>query len=413
MNLRKLQNAPVSGKRVFVRVDFNVPIKEGVVKDDNRIRESLPTIIELIGRGAYVILASHLGRPEGVPNPKYSMKPIAPVLQTLLNEALKAKSMSPVEVVFLDDCIGYKVLWAVNHMDNGKVILLENTRFHREEEKNQRIFAMSLAMLANVYVNDAFGSCHRAHASTEGIAHFRPAFAGHLVQKEVEALSKVINNPQRPFYVVLGGAKISGKIDVITRMLELSDSIFIGGAMAFTFAKALGYETGRSLIEDDRVTMAREILENANQQGKTIHLPVDVLTTNDIENPTVIETKPLDGMGPDDIGVDIGSLTTSEYAEELAKAKTIFWNGPMGVFEKEQFAKGTFAIAEAMANSNAVTVVGGGESAMAVKIAGVEEKITHVSTGGGASLEFVEGKVLPGIHILEEDNQNNPAYQSS
>jgi 3-phosphoglycerate kinase len=255
-----------------------------------------------------------------------------------------------------------------------------------------------------------FGTAHRAHASTEGIAHYRPAYAGLLVQKEVEALSKVIDNPQRPFYVVLGGAKISGKIDVITKMLSLADSIFIGGAMAFTFGKALGYETGRSLVEDDRVDMARTILDNAKNLGKNIYLPADVLVTDDKENPTRVDSKPFDGMGPDDIGADIGCLTISKYAEELAKAKTIFWNGPMGVFEKEQFSKGTFAIAEAMSKSNAITVVGGGESAMAVKIAGVEDKITHVSTGGGASLEFVEGKVLPGIHILEEDNQNNPAY---
>jgi phosphoglycerate kinase len=410
MKLRKFQKASVGGTKVFLRVDFNVPIKNGEVKDDTRIRESLPTIVELIERGAQVVIASHLGRPDGQRDLKYTMKPLASVAQKLINAQLKLKSHSPIEVVFFEDCIGYKVLWALNQLDKSKVVLLENTRFHREEERNQRIFAMSLATLANIYVNDAFGSCHRAHASTEGVAHYRPGYAGYLVQKEVEALSRVVDDPARPFYVVLGGAKISGKIDVITRMLNLADSVFIGGAMAFTFAKALGYQTGRSLVEDDRVTMARMIIENANQMGKQVHLPADVLVTDNIENPTRIEPKPFDGMGPDDIGVDIGFLTIAEYAEELAKAKTIFWNGPMGVFEKEDFAKGTFAIAEAMAKSNAVTIVGGGESVMAVKNAGVEDRITHVSTGGGASLEFVEGKTLPGLHILEEDNQSNPAF---
>ena len=410
MKLRKFQTAPLRGIKVFLRVDFNVPIKNGVVKDDTRIRESLHTIVDLIERGAHVIIASHLGRPDGQRDLKFTMKPIAPVVQELINEQLKLKGHPPIEVVFFEDCIGYKVLFALNQLDSSKVVLLENTRFHREEERNQRIFAMGLAALANVYVNDAFGSCHRAHASTEGIAHYRPGYAGYLVQKEVEALSRVIDEPARPFHVVLGGAKISGKIDVITRMLDLADSVFIGGAMAFTFAKALGLETGKSLVEEDRVTMARMIIENANQLGKTVHLPADVLVTDNIESPTRIEPKPFDGIGPDDIGVDIGYLTISEYQEELAKAKTIFWNGPMGVFEKKEFAIGTMAIAEAMAKADAVTVVGGGESAMAVKNAGVTDRITHVSTGGGASLEFVEGKVLPGLHILEEDNQSNPAF---
>ncbi|MCD6119360.1 phosphoglycerate kinase [bacterium] len=413
MKLRRFQDAAVAGARVLVRVDINVPMEDGEVLDDTRIRMSLPTIVELLEKGAQVILASHLGRPKGVRDEKYSLKAIVPVLSGLLNEALETKTLPKVSIKFLNDCLGYKILWAINQLDPGTVILLENTRFHREEKRNQRIFAMGMASLANCFVNDAFGSCHRAHASTEGIAHFRPAYAGYLVQREVAALSKAVEDPETPYYVVLGGAKISGKIDVIKKMLDVADSIFIGGAMAFTFAKALGCETGRSLIEEDRVTMARMIIENATQLGKTVHLPADVVVTDDIENPTRIETKPIDGMAPDDIGVDIGEVTISEYTSELAKAKTIFWNGPMGIFEKPEFAKGTTAIANALASADAVTIVGGGESAMAVRDAGVEDKITHVSTGGGASLEFVGGKSLPGIRILEEDNQNNPAYHLS
>lgn len=395
---------------MLVRADFNVPLKDGHVADDTRIRESVPTIATLIEEKAKVMLCSHLGRPKDGPDPAFSLAPVAPVLERLLDKELANRGAPPVSVRFVNDCIGYKVISELNSVESNTILLLENTRFYREEEKNQPLFSMALAALCSHFVNDAFGSCHRAHSSTEGIAHFRPAYAGYLVQREVQFLSKVAESPDRPFHVVLGGAKISGKLDVIDRMIELADEIYIGGAMAFTFAKALGYETGKSLVEFERVGLAKAMLEKANQLGRTIHLPKDIVVTDDIEKPTRIEAKPLDALGATDIGVDIGPLTRQACAKGLESAKTVFWNGPMGVFEKPAFADGTNAIAFALAALHATTVVGGGESAMAVKQSGVADKISHISTGGGASLEFVEGKELPGIKILEEDNQSNPAY---
>lgn len=409
MELFNFQDAQVAGARVLIRVDFNVPIKDGVVKDDTRIRASLPTIMELHKLKAKIILCSHLGRPDGVRNDKYSLKPIAAVLQELLTLALEEQE--PVSVNFVDDCIGYKVMNAVNNLEPGGVLLMENTRFYREEERNQQLFSIALSQLCDVFVNDAFGSCHRAHSSTEGVAHYRPSYAGLLVQKEVDALTKVITAPERPYYVVLGGAKISGKIEVLTKMIEIADAVFIGGAMAFTFARAMGYETGKSLVEEDKIMTARELLAKAHTAGKPLNIPEDVVVTDDLQTAGMAMVASIKELSSAEIGADIGPKTSELFAEELKKAKLIFWNGPMGVFENERFAAGTIAIANALAESGATTVVGGGETVMAVNKAGVTDKITHVSTGGGASLEFIEGKTLPGIAILEVGNKLNPAHK--
>jgi phosphoglycerate kinase len=409
MELFNFQDAQVAGARVLVRVDFNVPIKDGVVKDDTRIRASLPTIMELHKMKAKIILCSHLGRPDGVRNDKYSLKPIAAVLQELLTLALEEQE--PVSVNFVDDCIGYKVMNAVNNLEPGCVLLMENTRFYREEERNQQLFSIALSQLCDVFVNDAFGSCHRAHSSTEGVAHYRPSYAGLLVQKEVDALTKVITAPERPYYVVLGGAKISGKIEVLTKMIDIADAVFIGGAMAFTFARAMGYETGKSLVEEDKIMTARELLAKAHTSGKPLNIPEDVVVTDDLQTAGMAMVASIKELSAAEIGADIGPKTSELFAEELKKAKLIFWNGPMGVFENERFAAGTIAIANALAESGATTVVGGGETVMAVNKAGVSDKITHVSTGGGASLEFIEGKTLPGIAILEVGNKLNPAHK--
>jgi phosphoglycerate kinase len=391
--LRDLQPA---GKRVLVRVDFNVPIKDGQVGDDSRIVAALPTIRYLIEKKARVILMSHLGRPKGGPDTKNSLKPVAVRLERLLRQP----------VAFAPDCVGPEVEAMARSLQDGQVLLLENLRFHPEEEANDAGFAQRLAALGEMYVNDAFGTAHRAHASTEGVTHFlRPAVAGFLMQKELDYLGRALESPQRPFVAVLGGAKISGKIDVITHLLGKVDRLLVGGAMMFTFLKAQGRPTGKSLVEDDRLDMARTVLEQAKARGVELVLPVDCVASTAADGSAPGRAIPLERLGPDEMGVDIGPESVKLFAAKLKDAKTVVWNGPMGIFEVPAFAGGTLGVARAMAEltaHGAVTIVGGGDSVAAIQQAGLAEKFTHLSTGGGASLEFLEGKVLPGVAALDD-----------
>jgi len=384
----------LNNQRVLVRVDFNVPLSrevEGKIEDDKRIVESLPTIRKLIKEGAKVILISHLGRPKGEKNLKYSLRPVAMHLSQLLE--------SP--VLFADDCIGHDVKKVINEMKSGDVILLENLRFYKEEEANDENFAHQLASYADVYVNDAFGTAHRAHASTEGVTRFiEKCAAGYLMQKEINYLSVVTTNPMRPFTAILGGSKISGKIEVINNLLNIADRILIGGGMVFTFYRAIGESTGKSLVEEDKVNLAREILEKSSER---IILPVDIVVADKFENDSPFEVVWGNEIPAEKIGMDIGPETIRQFREEILNSRTIVWNGPMGVFELPNFANGTNQIASALADATekgAVTVVGGGDSASAIAKAGLENKVSHVSTGGGASLEFLEGKKLPGVEAL-------------
>jgi phosphoglycerate kinase len=385
------KNGALKSKRVLVRVDFNVPMENGIITDDKRITESLPTIKKIISEGGKCILMSHLGRPKGEPNLKYSLRPVAEHLAGLLDKP----------VLFADDCIGKDTEKIVNELKNSDVLLLENLRFHKEEEKNDIDFAKKLASFGDLYVNDAFGSAHRAHASTEGVTKFiSKCAAGYLMQKELEYLGKIVLNPHKPFVAILGGSKISGKIDVIKNLLKKADRILIGGGMIFTFYKALGFETGKSIVEEDKVNLAHDIINDA---GEKLVLPVDVVVADRFENNSHFETVEADEIPPDKIGMDIGEQTILMFRDELQDAKTIVWNGPMGVFEMDKFARGTFAIADALTQATeegAVTVVGGGDSAAAIQKAGLEKEISHVSTGGGACLEFLEGKKLPGVEAL-------------
>ncbi len=396
MNKKTIRDISVSGKRVLVRVDFNVPIgKDKQVEDDTRIRESLPTIEYLLSQGAKVILMSHLGRPKGK-SPEFSLAPVAKRLSELLHKP----------VHFASDCIGAEAESAVSALQNGEVLLLENVRFYKEEEANDSEFAKKLASLGDVYVNDAFGTAHRAHASTEGVTKFiQTAVAGFLIEKELQYLGKVTLNPQRPFVAILGGAKISGKIDVLEKLLEKVDTILIGGAMIFTFFKAQGLKVGKSLVEDDKLDVAKTILEKAQSRNVKFLLPVDVVIADKFEQTANTKTVTIDAIEDNWMGLDIGVETIKRYRHEILNAKTVVWNGPMGVFEIDQFATGTFEIAKALAEATqhgAITVVGGGDSASAIAKAGLEKAVTHVSTGGGASLEFLEGKTLPGIAALNE-----------
>lgn len=384
----------LKSKRVLVRVDFNVPIskeEEGKITDDKRMIESLPTIKKIISCGGRCILMSHMGRPKGEVNLKYSLRPVARYLAMLLNQS----------VYFADDCIGEETAKMVSQLKDGDVLLLENLRFHKEEEKNDEGFSKQLASDGDVYINDASGTAHRAHASTVGVTKFiSKCAAGYLMQKELEYLSKVLTDPEHPFIAILGGSKISGKIDVIKNLLTIADRILIGGGMMFTFYKAKGYNIGKSLLEEDRVTLAKELLK---QTGNKIMLPTDVVVADKFENDSQKSTVAEKEIPQDKIGMDIGDKTIASYRSEILKAKTIVWNGPMGVFEFSNFAKGTFEIAKALADATkkgAVTVIGGGDSAAAVSKAGLENEVTHVSTGGGASLEFLEGKTLPGVEAL-------------
>ncbi len=390
---RSVKDLDLAGKRVFVRVDFNVPIKGGTITDDTRIRASLPTIKYVLDQGATVILASHLGRPKGKPNPEYSLKPVAARLSELLGR--------PVE--FAEDCIGAAAAAAIERASRGsKVVLLENLRFHAGEEKNDAAFAKQLADLADAYVNDAFGSAHRAHASTEGIVHHvRQTAAGLLMAAEVQYLGKILENPDRPFVAVLGGAKVSDKLEVIQNLVPRVDALLIGGAMAYTFFKARGVPVGKSLVEEDLLDAARQVEQQARARNLRFELPVDHVVAPKLEGGAPSET--LDVGDPaiaDRMGLDIGPRTIATYRNIITGAKTVTWNGPMGVFEIDQFAKGTIDVARAVAEVKGTTVIGGGDSIAAVAKAGVTDRITHISTGGGASLEFLGGRKLPGVVAL-------------
>jgi phosphoglycerate kinase len=400
MGKLSIKDLDLDGKRVFMRVDFNVPLDDdGRVMDDTRIVETLPTIEYAIRRHARLVLASHLGRPKGKPNPKMSLKPVAERLRVLLDERIGRGC----NVAFAPDCIGLQTEEIANALEKGQTLLLENLRFHPEEEANDENFSKSLAKLADYYVNDAFGTAHRAHASTVGITKFvKKSAAGLLMEKELEYLGKALHNPKRPFVAILGGAKVSDKIPVIQNLLEKVDALLIGGGMAYTFFKAQGREIAKSLVEEDKLDLARKLLQQAKAHGTKFLLPLDDVVSDKITADAkshVIESSRSIPAGQ--MGLDIGPKTVTTYSEEIADARTIVWNGPMGVFEQPPFAHGTMGIAKAVAANRAATsIIGGGDSVSAVHQAGVADKITHISTGGGASLEFLEGKKLPGVEAL-------------
>ena len=391
MNKKTVKDIDVTGKRVLVRCDFNVPQDEnGNITDNRRIVSSLETINYLIKNNAKVILCSHLGRPKGEFKKEFSLKPVAEELSKLLGKQVKLSK----------DVIGEDSKSLVKNMQNGEVILLENVRFHAEEEKNDLEFAKELASLADVYVNDAFGTAHRAHASTEGVAHFLPAVAGFLIEEEIEFMGNALENPQRPFMAILGGKKVSDKIAVIENLLDKVDVLIIGGGMAFTFLKASGYNIGKSICEEDKIDLAKELLKKAKQKNVELMLPVDLNVAKEVSEDAQNEIVTIQNIPHDFAGVDIGPLTIKNFSDKLKEAKTVIWNGPMGVFEINKFAYGTFEIAKTLANIDAVTIIGGGDSASAIEKTGLSDKMTHISTGGGASLEFLEGKELPGIKCL-------------
>jgi phosphoglycerate kinase len=397
-----IRDLDLHGKRVFIRVDFNVPLTEdGLVGDDTRIRETLPTIEYALKQKARVILASHLGRPKGKPDPRYSLKRVAERLRMLLD-----KDMNPDENVgFCPDCVGPEAEEMSRQLEAGQALLLENLRFHAEEEKNDEKFSKQLAALAEVYVNDAFGAAHRAHASTVGITKFmKQSAAGLLMQKELDYLGRVLGDPVRPFVAILGGAKVSDKIGVIQNLMGRVDALLIGGAMAYTFAKAQGRQVGKSLVEDDKLDLARQIIAEARAKSLKMLLPMDDVIANKLEaGAKMFIVDASKNIPADMMGVDIGPKTIDLYAAEIKRAATIVWNGPMGVFEIDPFAEGTVAVARAIArNGSAISIVGGGDSVAAVQAAGVADKISHISTGGGASLEFLEGKKLPGVEALTD-----------
>ncbi len=391
---KSIRDIDVAGKRCFVRVDFNVPISAtGEVADDNRIRGALPTIRYLCEHGAKVILCSHLGRPKGQVNEKYSLRPVAARLQELLGQP----------VILAKDVIGEDAKAKAAALRNGDVLLLENVRFHAEEEKNDPAFAKELASFADIFVNDAFGTAHRAHASTEGISHFvKDSVSGFLIAKELEVMGGALEHPARPFVAILGGSKVSDKIGVISNLLTKVNRLLIGGGMAYTFLKAQGFEVGTSLCEPEKLELAKELMQKAKEKGVEMMLPYDVVAADAFRNDANIKTVAVDAIPADYMGLDIGPKTVAAYANVLHHAGTILWNGPMGVFEMESFANGTKEIAKAVAESNAVSIIGGGDSAAAVTQMGYADQITHISTGGGASLEFLEGLELPGIACLNE-----------
>jgi phosphoglycerate kinase len=397
MQKKTLSDISLQGKRVLMRVDFNVPLDQDKnITDEKRIVEALPSIRKVIEEGGRLILMSHLGRPKGKVNPAFSLAPAAKRLSELLD----------CPVTMAGDCIGTEVMQQVLALQDGEVMMLENLRFHPEEEANDADFAKELASLAEIYVNDAFGTAHRAHASTEGITRYmQTSVAGYLIEKELRYLGTALNDAQRPFVAILGGSKISGKIDVLEALFSKVDTVLVGGAMVFTFFKAQGIEVGNSLVEENKLELALSLLEKAKEKGVRLLLPEDVVVAEEISADAPSRVEPVTAISEGMIGLDIGPATIEAYTKEILGAKTVLWNGPMGVFEIDQFAAGTFAIAKALADATAegaVTIIGGGDSAAAIAKAGLSDKVTHVSTGGGASLEFLEGKELPGIAALND-----------
>ncbi len=395
MNKKSIKDLKLAGKKVLVRCDFNVPMDENKnITDDRRIKSSLPTIEYILKNNGKVVLMSHLGRPKGEPKPEFTLEPVANRLSQLLGK----------EVVFAqdDNVVSDKVKNIVDNMKDGDVILLENTRFRKEEEKNGEEFAKELASLGDIYINDAFGTSHRSHASNVGVSKCLPSAVGFLVQKEIEVMGKALENPERPFVAILGGAKVSDKIGVIENLINKVETIIIGGGMSYTFLKAKGLEVGESILEADKVDLAKELMEKAEEKDVRLLLPLDIVVSKEFKNDTEFKTVKIDEIPVDMMGMDIGDETIKLFSDEIRKNKTIVWNGPVGVFEMENFKKGTDAIAKAMAETDGITIVGGGDSASAVEKAGFQHKMTHISTGGGASLELLEGKALPGIASISD-----------
>ncbi len=393
LNKKTIDDLDVHGKKVLLRCDFNVPIQDGEITDTNRIVAALPTIKKLIGDGAKLILCSHLGKPKG-PDKNFSLEPVAKKLSELLNK----------NIFFADDdeVVGENAKRIVSELKDGEIVLLQNTRFRPEETKNIDEFSKQLASLADIYVNDAFGSAHRAHCSTVGVTKYiKETAVGYLMQKEIEFLGNAVNNPKRPFVAILGGAKVSDKINVINNLLDKVDKLIIGGGMAYTFLKAQGYEIGQSLLEEDKLDYAREMMQKAKDKNVELILPVDIVVVQEFKNETPYKTVPIDKIEKDWMGVDIGEETRVNFTIALQGAKTVIWNGPMGVFEFRNFARGTLAVANALADLDATTIIGGGDSAAAINKLGFKNKMTHISTGGGASLEFLEGKDLPGVVAIQ------------
>ncbi len=389
---KTVEDIEVKGKRCIVRCDFNVPVKDGVITDDKRIREALKTVKYLKENGAKIILCSHMGRPKGEFNMKYSLAPVAERISELMG----------CEVVMAKDVIGEDAKSKAAALKDGDILLLENLRFHKEEEKNAPEFAKELANFADIYVNDAFGTAHRAHASTAGIADYLPAVCGYLIQKEIDIMGKALNDPARPFVAILGGAKVSDKIGVIENLIDKVDSLVIGGGMAYTFLKAKGYNIGTSLLEEDKIELAKSLMEKAATKNVNLLLPIDTAINDKFENTDNFSVVDADKMPDGFMGLDIGPKSVELFSETIKNAETVVWNGPMGVFEFEAFAAGTKAIAKAVAESGAISIIGGGDSAAAVEQLGYADKMTHISTGGGASLEFLEGLELPGIAALND-----------
>lgn len=390
---KTIEDIDVQGKKVLVRVDFNVPLNEnGEITDETRIQAALPTIQYLLDNGAKVILMSHLGRPKGEVKPEFSLAPVAKRLGELLDT----------KVIFAKDCVGKEAQEAVDSMEAGQVVLLENLRFHKEETANDAEFAKQLASLGDIFVLDAFGTAHRAHASTAGVADYLPAVAGFLIGKELSVMGKALEDPARPFIAILGGAKVSDKIGVIENLLKKVDCLIIGGGMANTFVKAQGYEMGKSLVDDERLDLARDLMDQAKKKGIKIMLPSDFVVAKEFKADAETQIVAAENIPADAMALDIGPSTRIIFANEIKRAKTVIWNGPMGVAEMPAFAGGTKAIAEALADSSAITIIGGGDSAAAVKKLGFADKMSHISTGGGASLEFLEGKELPGVAALND-----------